>query len=83
MRSAALAVLGLFCAGCADGAAGGFAFQSNAAPMRLAGPVDLAVDEGATHAGHGKTLASKVMSAIALEKVTGRKPDPGRLMQLD
>lgn len=26
-----------------------------------------------------KTMASKVLSAIALERVTGRKPDPARL----
>ena len=26
-----------------------------------------------------KTMASKVLSAIALERVTGRKPDPSRL----
>lgn len=30
-----------------------------------------------------KTLASKVLSAIALERVTGRKPDPARLNQLN
>jgi outer membrane murein-binding lipoprotein Lpp len=29
-----------------------------------------------------KTLASKVLSAIALERVTGRKPDPARLNEL-
>ena len=30
-----------------------------------------------------KTLASKVLSAIALERVTGRKPDPSRLNELN
>ncbi len=30
-----------------------------------------------------KTLASKVLGAIALERVTGRKPDPARLTQLN
>ena len=30
-----------------------------------------------------KTMASKVLSAIALERVTGRKPDPDRLTQLN
>jgi hypothetical protein len=29
-----------------------------------------------------QTLASKVLAAIALERVTGRKPDPARLNQL-
>jgi hypothetical protein len=28
-----------------------------------------------------KTLASKVLGAIALERVTGRKPDPARLAE--
>jgi hypothetical protein len=28
-----------------------------------------------------KTLAAKVLAAIALERVTGRKPDPSRLIQ--
>jgi|RhiMethySRZTD1v2_1073278.scaffolds.fasta_scaffold478787_3 hypothetical protein len=30
-----------------------------------------------------KTLASKVLGAIALERVTGRKTDPSRLTQLN
>ncbi len=29
-----------------------------------------------------KTMASKVLAAIALERVTGRKPDPARLAEL-
>lgn len=30
-----------------------------------------------------KTLGGKVLSAIALERATGRKPDPSRLRELD
>jgi hypothetical protein len=30
-----------------------------------------------------KTLASKVLTAIALERITGRKPDPSRLNELN
>lgn len=30
-----------------------------------------------------KTLASKMLTAIALERVTGLKPDPARLAELD
>jgi hypothetical protein len=30
-----------------------------------------------------KTLASKVLTAIALERITGRKPDPARLTELN
>lgn len=43
--------------------------------MLGAGPVagaDIALPE--------KTLADKVLTAIALERVTGLKPDPGRLI---
>lgn len=29
-----------------------------------------------------KTLASKILSAIALERVTGAKPDPARFQEL-
>lgn len=30
-----------------------------------------------------KTMASKVLAAIALERVTGRKPDPSRLAEVN
>jgi hypothetical protein len=30
-----------------------------------------------------KTLGGKVLSAMALERATGRKPDPARLVELD
>lgn len=30
-----------------------------------------------------KTMASKVLTAIALERVTGRKPDPARFKELN
>ena len=30
-----------------------------------------------------KTFSDRVLTAIALERVTGRKPDPRRLMDLD
>ena len=76
LRISAVAVLCLSCAACAnDGALG---HQGGA--MHLIGPA--AAAEPADAMQH-KTLAAKVMSAIALEKVTGRKPDPERLMQLD
>jgi hypothetical protein len=46
----------------------------------LAGPVQAAeVDRDPGK----KTLASKVLAAIALERVTGRKPDPARLSELN
>lgn len=78
LRNVAIALLGLACAGCAnDGSVGSVGYQGGM--MHLTGG---AAAHDAAEPGQ-KTLASKVMSAIALEKVTGRKPDPGRLMQLD
>ena len=47
-------------------------------PNYLGGP---AVDRGMLAASK-QTLASKVLGAIAFERVTGRKPDPTRLTQL-
>jgi hypothetical protein len=46
----------------------------------FAGPAQAAVAE---RDPAKKTLASKVLSAIALERVTGRKPDPARLNELN
>lgn len=54
-------------AGCAN---------SNPLSTGFAGPAQAAeTDQDPTQ----KTLASKVLSAIALERVTGAKPDPTRL----
>lgn len=73
IRISAVALLCLSCAACAND---GLVYQGGA--MHLIGPASAAEAQPGQ-----KTLASKVMSAIALEKVTGRKPDPERLMQLD
>jgi len=34
------------------------------------------------HRAATQTLASRVLGAIALERITGRKPDPARLNEL-
>ena len=47
-------------------------------PSYLGGPP---VDAQALAASK-QTLATKVLGAIAFERVTGRKPDPGRLTHL-
>lgn len=45
---------------------------------------DPATDPERTANGHiRQTLGGKVLSAIALERVTGRKPDPRRFRELD
>ena len=70
MRAAAITVLaGALLAGCANNQplSTGFAGQAQAADR----------DPGK------KTMASKVLGAIALERVTGRKPDPARLNELN
>jgi hypothetical protein len=70
-RVTAIVLTGALLAGCANSQplASGFA-----APAQAAAP-----DRDPSK----KTLASKVLSAIALERVTGRKPDPARLNQLN
>jgi hypothetical protein len=70
-RGALIVLAGALLAGCAanEPLSGG-----------LAGPAQAAeVDQDPGK----KTLASKVLSAIALERVTGRKPDPARLNELN
>jgi len=59
----------------------GLASQAIAAPQPApsvseSAPVPVA-------AGMKQTLGGKVLSAIALERVTGRKPDPSRFRELN
>jgi len=71
LRGAILILAGLLLAGCANNQplSTGFAAPAQAAE--------------ADRDPSKKTLASKVLSAIALERVTGRKPDPARLTELN
>jgi hypothetical protein len=71
LRGAMLILAGALLAGCANSEplSGGFA-----------APAQAAVPE---RDPSKKTMASKVLSAIALERVTGRKPDPARLNELN
>lgn len=79
-RVTAIAVAALAGAGCAN---------ETATPSRLgAAPEAMRLMPAGAVANTGvddlkKTHASRVLSAIALEKVTGRKPDPQRLLELD
>jgi hypothetical protein len=71
LRGLMLILAGAVVAGCANSEplAGGFAPPAQAAePQR-----DPAK----------QTMASKVLSAIAFERVTGRKPEPARLNELN
>ena len=71
VRGMALILAGALLAGCSvnEPLSSGFAGAARAAETER--------DPGK------KTLASKVLGAIALERVTGRKPDPSRLTQLN
>ena len=71
VRGAMLILAGALLAGCANSQplSGSFAAQAQAAEP----------DRDPSK----KTMASKVLSAIALERVTGRKPDPARLNELN
>lgn len=71
LRGATLVLAGVLLAGCANSQPLSTGF---AAPAQAAEP-----DRDPSK----KTLASKVLSAIALERVTGRKPDPSRLTELN
>jgi hypothetical protein len=74
LRAAIVILAGALLAGCANSEP---LSSGLASPAQAAAPIS---DPG--NAGR-KTLASKVLSAIALERVTGRKPDPARLIELN
>ena len=71
LRGAMLALVGVLLAGCAN---------NQPFSTGLAGPAQAAEPD---RDPSRKTMASKVLSAIALERVTGRKPDPARLNELN
>jgi len=71
MRSAILLLAGALLSGCANNQPLSTGF---APPAQAAEP---------ERDPSKKTMASKVLSAIALERVTGRKPDPARLNELN
>jgi hypothetical protein len=73
-RGAIVVLAGALVAGCAN---------SQPLSTSLAPPAQAATVAEAERDPSKKTLASKVLSAIALERVTGRKPDPSRLKELD
>jgi len=71
LRGALIVLAGALLAGCANGQP----LSSGFAPAAQAADGELDASK--------KTMASKVLSAIALERVTGRKPDPARLNELN
>jgi hypothetical protein len=74
LRTAIVILAGALLAGCANSEPISSALVP---PAQAAAPINDPGNSGK------KTLASKVLSAIALERVTGRKPDPARLVGLN
>lgn len=86
-RGMVLSVLPLMMAACANEPAPKvMGFQATSATMTPSARGDFASPTG-TLPGERiatpsrKTLGDKVLTAIALERVTGRKPDPSRLVE--
>lgn len=88
-------LIALICAGCSDSA--NLALTQVSAnqlvvPMAASagGPLDAGPSTGSVagyvatapaHVGPDRSLPTRITAAIALERVTGRKPDPGRLAE--
>lgn len=78
-RSAVVATLASIVAGCANDAPNLAGFTSTSA-LAIASPASLsAVPASDVHQAYRKTMTDRVLAAIALERVTGLKPDPARL----
>ncbi len=78
-KSAVLTAAALACSGCAqERGTAVFGYQES----RPADTLDYDTELETRHLSK-KTLAAKVLAAIALERVTGRKPDPTRLTELN
>ncbi len=78
-KSTALIAVALALTGCAqERGTAVFGYQTARAPETA----DIEAEMEARHLGK-KSMAAKVLAAIALERVTGRKPDPARLTELN
>lgn len=60
-------------------------YQTSVQPVAATGAFTAEPGGRAQRAGHTvpvrKSMADKILAAIALERVTGRKPDPSRLAE--
>lgn len=75
LRAIVLMGLALLCTACVnDDASSVMGYQAGAVRQEI--PTTQALSVPAR-----KTMADKVLTAIALERVTGRKPDPARLVE--
>ncbi len=80
-RSAAVLMLASAAAGCANDAPNLAGFTSTSA-LAIATPASITVAPAPeAQQAYRKTMADRVLAAIALERVTGLKPDPSRLSE--
>ena len=81
IRSAVVLTLGASLAGCANDAPNLASFASTPSALAIATPAVAGVAEPLTteSVAFRKTMSDRVLAAIALERVTGLKPDPSRL----
>lgn len=85
LRCFALALSVLVLAGCANdgvpGVSAGFATASLPGASGSGAAANVGAGDPLADGVPRKTLASRVLAAIALERVTGRKADPARLTE--
>lgn len=81
IRSAVVLTLASVVAGCANDATNLTSFASTPSALAIATPAAAAATEPtvAEPVAYRKTMSDRVLAAIALERVTGMKPDPSRL----
>ncbi|MEZ5816168.1 MAG: hypothetical protein R3D44_03715 [Hyphomicrobiaceae bacterium] len=81
-RSAVILTLASVVAGCANDAPNLAGFASTTSALAIATPAVAPVAPGPTEEpSFRKTMSDRILTAIALERVTGLKPDPGRLAE--
>lgn len=79
-RSAVVLTLAALVAGCASDAPNLASFASTPSALAIATPSAAAFEPlTAEPVAYRKTMSDRVLAAIALERVTGLKPDPSRL----
>ena len=72
LRAMLVAGIAVACAGCAGDSQMGSGFSASPVTSALAAPSSGQMPR--------KTMSDKVLAAMALERVTGLKPDPARLL---
>jgi hypothetical protein len=75
-----MAAAALACGGCANERPETFFYYQ--AGSHASSPTPTAGAGIKSHHAAKKTMGAKVLTAIALERVTGRRPDPARLAEL-